>query len=67
MNPQQALFSLDYYTREGDLILDPFQGRGTTAITSLHLNRKFIGFELEEVYFNAAEKRISNCYESIKS
>lgn len=49
MNPQQALFSLDYYTREGDLILDPFQGRGTTAITSLHLNRRFIGFEINQL------------------
>jgi len=49
MNPQQALFSLDYYTREGDLILDPFQGRGTTAITSLHLNRRFIGFEINKL------------------
>ena len=44
MNPEQCRFSLDYYTREGDLILDPFHGRGTTAITALHMKRKYIGF-----------------------
>lgn len=58
MNPQQAAFSLDYYTRPGDLILDPFQGRGTTAITSLHLNRKFIGFEINQLSLNRTSEVI---------
>jgi len=49
MNPDQALFSLDYYTKENSLILDPFQGRGTTAITSLYLQRKFVGFEINPI------------------
>ena len=49
MNPDQCKFSLDYYTNPGDLICDPFNGRGTTAITSLHLNRKFIGFEINPI------------------
>ena len=49
MNPNQCLFSLDYYTNPNDLILDPFSGRGTTAITSLYLQRRFIGFELNEL------------------
>ena len=43
MNPNQCLFSLDYYTNPDDLVLDMFQGRGTTSITALHLQRKFIG------------------------
>ena len=47
MNPNQCLFSLDYYTNPDDLVLDMFQGRGTTAITSLHLQRKFIGFGID--------------------
>ena len=46
MNPEHSRFALDYYTNPGDLILDPFNGRGTTAFTALHLNRKFIGFEI---------------------
>ncbi len=46
MNPEHSKFSIDYYTNPGDLVLDPFNGRGTTAITALSLNRKFIGYEI---------------------
>ena len=46
LNPQQIQFALDYYTRPNDLILDPFNGRGSTAITALYLQRRFIGFEI---------------------
>ena len=46
MNPDQAMFALDYYTQPNDLILDPMNGRGTTALTALHLGRRFIGFEI---------------------
>lgn len=42
----------------GDIIFDPFMGVGSTGIASLALGRKFIGFELDEVYFNAARDRI---------
>ena len=45
-NPDQVRFSIDYYTRPGDLICDPFNGRATTAITALHLQRRFVGFEI---------------------
>lgn len=42
----------------GDVVFDPFMGVGSTGIASLDLGRKFIGFELDEVYFNAALERI---------
>ena len=45
-NPDQARFSIDYYTRPGHLVCDPFNGRATTAITALHLQRRFVGFEI---------------------
>tara|TARA_Y200000002_G_scaffold331360_1_gene296500 strand:- start:2980 stop:4470 length:1491 start_codon:yes stop_codon:yes gene_type:complete len=48
MNPDQCSFSIDYYTDPNHLILDPFSGRSTTAITSLYLQRKFIGFGIDE-------------------
>lgn len=60
MNPEQALFSLDYYTSEGDLVCDPFNGRGTTAITALHLKRKFVGYEINPVSFNKTREVITN-------
>ena len=46
-------------TRENDIVLDPFIGSGTTAIASYQLNRKWIGFEKDNEYFNIAEQRLS--------
>lgn len=46
-------------SKEGDLVLDTFMGSGTTAICSLDLSRKYIGFEIDEKYYNIALNRIS--------
>ena len=48
------------WSNEGDIVLDPFMGSGTTAIACLNTNRNFIGFELDETYFNLANERIAN-------
>ena len=45
-------------TRENDVVLDPFTGSGTTAISSILLKRRFIGFEREEEYYKIATERI---------
>jgi len=47
------------YTNEGDLVLDNCMGSGTTAIACIKLNRKFIGIEKEEEYFEIAKERIN--------
>jgi len=44
-------------SNEGDLIVDPFAGSGSTAIASLQLNRNFITFDLDEKYYNEVIKR----------
>lgn len=44
-----------------DVVLDPFMGSGTTGIVCRKLNRKFIGIELDENYFNIAKERIDKC------
>lgn len=43
---------------EGSLILDPFMGSGTTGLAAKNLNRRFIGIELDNDYFNIAKNRI---------
>ena len=45
-------------TNENDLILDPFIGSGSTGVACINTNRKFIGIELDEKYFNIASDRI---------
>ena len=46
-------------TQEGDTILDPFLGSGTTAIACLNTNRNYIGFEIDKQYFEIAKNRIN--------
>jgi site-specific DNA-methyltransferase (adenine-specific) len=44
----------------GDYILDPFMGVGSTGMACAITNRKFIGMEIDEIYFNIAKERILN-------
>lgn len=45
-------------TNDGDCILDPFMGSGTTGVACANAGRKFIGIELDEGYFEIAKNRI---------
>ena len=47
------------YSNEGDTVLDFTMGSGSTGVASLNTNRKFIGIEMDENYFNIAESRIN--------
>jgi DNA modification methylase len=47
-------------SQEGDLILDPFCGSGTTGAVAIRLQRNFIGIELNPSYVELARKRIGN-------
>jgi site-specific DNA-methyltransferase (adenine-specific) len=46
------------FTNKGELILDPFCGSGTTGVACLNTERLFIGCEMNETYFEAAQKRL---------
>ena len=46
------------FSDEGDLILDPFMGSGTTGVACINTNRNFIGMELDGNYFEVAKGRI---------
>jgi site-specific DNA-methyltransferase (adenine-specific)/modification methylase len=45
-------------TNEGDIVLDPFMGSGTTGVAAIELGRDFIGMEIDEVNINIAKDRI---------
>ena len=47
------------WSNEGDTVLDPFMGSGTTGAACKNLDRNFIGIELVPEYFKIAEKRIN--------
>ena len=46
------------YTNEGEIVLDFTMGSGSTGVACVNTNRKFIGIELDEGYFNIAKERI---------
>jgi site-specific DNA-methyltransferase (adenine-specific)/site-specific DNA-methyltransferase (cytosine-N4-specific) len=52
-------YFINLLTDEGDLVLDPFAGIGTTGLPCRDLNRQFKGFELNEKYCDFGNKRIS--------
>ena len=47
-------------SNEGDIVLDPFSGSGTTQVCCIQLNRHYIGIEKDENYYNIAKDRIEN-------
>lgn len=44
---------------EGQIVFDPFMGSGTTCVAAKELGRKYIGFEINEKYFNIAKDRLN--------
>ena len=49
---------IDLYTFQGDIVLDPFCGSGTTWLAAARLGRSFVGYEINPVYIRLAEKRL---------
>lgn len=50
---------LNNYTKDGDLILDPFMGSFTTAVACHKTHRRYIGAELDKEYFNKGYERLN--------
>jgi len=52
-------YIITLFTREGDFVLDPFLGSGTTGIAAKLLDRNFIGIEREKEYMDIIQERLS--------
>lgn len=50
---------LTMFSKEGDIILDPFIGSGSTAVACKQIKRNFIGFEINQNYHRLAQKRLA--------
>ena len=59
---QKPVALLEYlvktYTNEGNIVLDNCMGSGSTGVACVNTNRRFIGIELDENYFNIAKERM---------
>lgn len=62
-----AVFPLDLpkwfirlFTKEGDIVLDPFSGSGTTALAAAELGRYYIGIDVQDKYIKDSLKRLSD-------
>lgn len=53
-------FFIKLMTKEGDIVLDPFMGSGTTAIASYRNNRHYIGIDQKREYVDLANKRLES-------
>jgi DNA modification methylase len=57
--PLEVLLTLvQWLTNEGDTVLDPFMGSGTTGVACVQTGRNFIGIEIDPGYFEIAKQRI---------
>jgi site-specific DNA-methyltransferase (adenine-specific) len=48
------------WSNEGDNVLDPFMGSGTTGVSAILHNRNFIGIEIDPDYFDLSKSQIKN-------
>ena len=50
-------------SHEGDMVIDPFMGSGTTGVACIKTGRNFIGIEKEPKYFDSAVSRIRRAWQ----
>lgn len=57
--PEELPYRLiQLYSFTGDIILDPFMGSGTTAVSALKSNRKYVGYDISQEYIEQANRRL---------
>lgn len=59
--PEELPYRLiQLYSFKGDIILDPFMGSGTTALSALKSERSFVGYDISKEYISLAERRLNS-------
>lgn len=58
MPVEMARYFIEYFSKEGDLVYDPFMGTGTTAISCVMQKRNYIGSEITKEYIDLSNKRL---------
>ena len=53
-------------TVEGNLVLDPFMGSGTTGEAALNLKRRFIGIEVDKEHYSKTKKRLTKLKQKLE-
>jgi len=56
---------IQLYTYQGDVVLDPFMGAGSTAVAAVGSDRRYVGFDTEADYVALAGRRIAEARESL--
>lgn len=58
--PEELPYRLiQLYSFKNDVVLDPFMGSGTTAVSAIKSDRKFVGYDVSEEYIKLAESRVN--------
>lgn len=65
MKEEIADLIINNFTKKGDIILDPFMGCGTTAVSCIKSDRKYIGYEIVPQYLKIAQDRINSLHNQI--
>lgn len=60
MPMELAIDHIKTWTNEGDIVIDPFAGSGTSLLAAAELDRQYIGFEIDKEYYDISVKRLSN-------
>lgn len=59
--------AIQFYSFQGDIVLDPFMGSGQTAIAAIKAKRHFVGYDISAEYKDLADKRIKRCMVDMNS
>jgi len=58
---------IELYTFEGDLVLDPFMGSGTTLVAAARTGRRYVGYDTEQEYVDRARERVAAELDRLRS